>query len=242
MEKFVTYIRVSTQRQGVSGLGLAAQRKSCLDYVKSQKGEILQEFKDVASGKRNNREGLLSAIDFCKENGCTLVIAKLDRLSRDIEFTFKVINSGINIYFCDMPNVNTLILGVMASVAQYERELDSKRTKEALAAKKARNQEIGGTNNLWGKNTGSNREQVLNKVRDASANSKREKAKNNVNNVQFWTFINKWINVNGEPKTFQEWAEIAKELNDYDFRTATGLKYDASRAAAMYRKMKSIYK
>jgi len=84
------------------------------------------------SGTKRNRPELIKAIDYSKENGCTLVIAKLDRLARDCEFVFKIVNTGISIYFCDLPVVNTMILGVLASMAQYERELCSKRTKDAL--------------------------------------------------------------------------------------------------------------
>lgn len=143
MEKFVTYIRVSTQKQGMSGLGLEAQRKMCADFIKSKGGETVKEFKDVESGTHRNRKGLWNAIDYCKRERCGLVIAKLDRLARDVEFTFKVINTGIEIYFTDMPVVNTMILGVFASVAQYERELISSRTRQALKAKKERGEKIG---------------------------------------------------------------------------------------------------
>ncbi len=92
----------------------------------------------MASGKDCSRVELWKAIEYCKANSCTLVVAKLDRLSRNAEFVFHVVNTGIEIYFCDLPVVNTMILGIFASVAQYERELISKRTRDALAANKAR--------------------------------------------------------------------------------------------------------
>lgn len=137
--KFVTYVRVSTKRQERSGLGLEAQRKMCNDYIERQGGVILKEFQDALSGKDVNRPGLWAAIEFCKTHGtpmnpCVLVIAKLDRLARNVEFTFRIINSGIQIYVCDLPILNTLVLGVFASVAQYERELITQRTKGALDA------------------------------------------------------------------------------------------------------------
>ena len=128
---FAIYIRVSTQKQGMSGLGLDAQEKICEDYIRSKSGECVALFKDVESGTHRDRSGLNSAIDFCKQTGSELVIAKLDRLARDVEFVFKVVNTGIEIHFCDMPVVNTMILGVFASVAQYERELNSARTKQS---------------------------------------------------------------------------------------------------------------
>jgi DNA invertase Pin-like site-specific DNA recombinase len=133
-QKFVIYLRVSTKRQGSSGLGLDAQRKMCTDLIERENGSLVKEFQDVESGKSRTRPGLWNAIDFCKAHGCTLVIAKLDRLARDVEFTFKVIGTGIQIRFVDMPVMNTMILGVFASVAQYERELITQRTKGALDA------------------------------------------------------------------------------------------------------------
>jgi DNA invertase Pin-like site-specific DNA recombinase len=142
-KKYAVYIRVSTHRQGLSGLGLEAQREICSNYISQQGGVIAREFYDIESGTHRDRKGLWAAIDFCKKNNCTLVIAKLDRLSRDVEFTFKIINTKIDIYFCDMPMVNTMILGVFASVAQYERELVSSRTKAALQAKKAQGGLLG---------------------------------------------------------------------------------------------------
>lgn len=149
MKKYAIYIRVSTQKQGLSGLGLEAQKKICQDFIKSRDGEMAAEFKDVESGTHRDRKGLLDAIEYCKNNSCALVIAKLDRLARDVEFCFKVVNTGIEINFCDMPQINTLLLGVFASVAQYERELTSDRTKKALAAKKQRGEVTGGASEKW---------------------------------------------------------------------------------------------
>ena len=146
MKRFVTYLRVSTQKQGNSGLGIDAQRKMCTDFIEREGGDFVCEFKDVESGTHRDRKGLWQAIEYCKANGCSLVIAKLDRLARDVEFTFRVINTGIDIHFTDMPVVNSMILGVFASVAQYEREMCSKRTKDALQAKKAKGAKLGGSN------------------------------------------------------------------------------------------------
>lgn len=149
MKKYATYIRVSTLRQGASGLGLEAQQKICQDFINMNEGEKVAEFKDVESGTHRDRKGLLDAIEYCRHNDCALVIAKLDRLARDVEFCFRVVNTGIEIHFCDMPQINTLLLGVFASVAQYERELTSDRTKKALAAKKERGEVTGGASQKW---------------------------------------------------------------------------------------------
>lgn len=149
MKKFVVYIRVSTKKQGASGLGLEAQQKICGEFIKNHDGEKVAEYKDVESGTRRDRKGLADAVAYCKKNNCALVIAKLDRLARDVEFCFKIVNTGIEIHFCDMPQVNTLLLGVFASVAQYERELTSDRTRKALAAKKERGEVTGGASEKW---------------------------------------------------------------------------------------------
>lgn len=149
MKQYATYLRVSTQKQGASGLGLDAQRKMCNDYIESKGGGFIEEFKDVESGTHRDRKGLWDAIEYCRKNHCPLIVAKLDRLARDVEFCFKVINTGIEIHFVDMPQINTLLLGVFASVAQYERELTSDRTKKALAAKKQRGEKTGGASDKW---------------------------------------------------------------------------------------------
>lgn len=128
----VIYTRVSTSKQGSSGLGMEAQKETCSRAIASNGSTAVEAFSDVESGRSRTRTGLWAAIDYCMNHDCTLVIAKLDRLARDVEFTFKIVNTGVDIYFCDMPAVNTMILGVFASVAQYERELLSSRTKAAM--------------------------------------------------------------------------------------------------------------
>ena len=100
MSKYVIYKRVSTKRQGQSGLGLEAQQEICLKYISEAGGVLVAAYQDIESGTHRKRPGLLKAIERCKQENATLVIAKLDRLARDIEFTFKVINSGIQIHFC----------------------------------------------------------------------------------------------------------------------------------------------
>lgn len=152
MTRYCTYLRVSTLKQGANGLGISAQRSMCENFIKQKNGEHVNEFMDVESGTHRDRKGLWQAIDFCQKNGCALVIAKLDRLARDIEFTFRVINTGIDIFFTDMPVVNSFILGVFASVAQYEREMTSTRTKQALAVKKAQGAKLGAANETYQRN------------------------------------------------------------------------------------------
>lgn len=149
MKQYATYLRVSTQKQGQTQLGLTSQRSMCEGFIKEHNGELGKEFLDVESGTHRDRKGLWGAINYCQKNNCPLVIATLSRLARDVEFCFKVINTGIEIHFVDMPQINTLLLGVFASVAQYERELTSDRTKKALAVKKAQGCKMGASNELY---------------------------------------------------------------------------------------------
>ena len=240
--KACIYIRVSTQRQNVSGLGLEAQREICMNYINKSGKEYVTEFKDVESGKSRTREGLLRAVDYCKENGCELVFAKLDRLARDVEFTFRVINSGVQVHFCDMPTLNTLILGVMASVAQYERELISQRTKAALKAKKERDGQTGGTSELWGsKNGNKNRKESNERASEISAKNRKERAQNNPNNKAFFEFIKDWQAIHGKITANTDFQPIADELNRRCKKTSTGLDFDKKRARAMYVSLKNIY-
>lgn len=230
--KAVIYIRVSTQRQGVSGLGLEAQKDTCMSYINSVGAELVETFKDVESGKSRNREGLLQAIEYCKKNQCELVFAKLDRLARDVEFTFRVINTGVQVHFCDMPQVNTLILGVMASVAQYERELISQRTKAALNAKKERGELTGGA---------CRKSYNINKCVEASKLSRREKARQNPPNVAFWEFINDYQAIHGVLTSNSDFQPVSDELNKRNKTTSSGLPFTKGRARAMYYSLKKIY-
>lgn len=161
MKQFASYLRVSTQKQGAQGLGISAQREMCERFIKQNDGEHIKEFMDVESGTHRDRKGLWDAIEYCKKNDCGLVIAKLDRLARDVEFTFKVINTGIDIHFTDMPVVNSMILGVFASVAQYEREMCSRRTKDALAAKKSQGAQLGAASEIYKANRAAKGEEAL---------------------------------------------------------------------------------
>lgn len=144
--KFVAYYRVSTAKQGQSGLGLEAQRASVAGYIKD--GKLLAEHVEVESGKRDDRPELARAIESARREGATLIIAKLDRLSRSVAFIFKLRDAGVRFLCVDMPEANTLTIGLLAALAQHERELISERTKAALKAKKARGCVLGTPRNL----------------------------------------------------------------------------------------------
>jgi DNA invertase Pin-like site-specific DNA recombinase len=142
--KFVAYLRVSTARQGRSGLGLEAQREAVRAFAESRAGKIIApEFVETESGKRNDRPQLQAALGRCRATGATLVVAKLDRLSRNAVFLLTLRDSGVPFVAADMPEANTLTIGILAVVAQAEREAISGRTQAALAAAKARGVKLG---------------------------------------------------------------------------------------------------
>jgi len=144
---YVPYYRVSTARQGQSGLGLEAQQAAVRAFV-ADPAQLLGDFVEVESGKKNQRPQLLAAIAAARAAGATLLIAKLDRLSRNAGFIFALRDSGVNFVCCDMPDANTLTVGLFAVIAQHEREMISKRTIDALTAKKARGAVLGTPANM----------------------------------------------------------------------------------------------
>ena len=143
--KFVAYLRVSTARQGRSGLGLEAQREAVKLFVASRSGRIIApEFVEVETGKRNDRPELEKALKRCRVTGATLVIAKLDRLSRNAAFVMKLQEDGVRFVAADMPEANETTVGIMAVIAKGEAKAISDRTKAALVAAKARGTALGG--------------------------------------------------------------------------------------------------
>jgi len=145
--KFVSYYRVSTDKQGRSGLGLEAQKAAVADRLNGGRWQIVGEFVEVESGKRAKRPQLEAAITACKKHKAKLVVAKLDRLSRDVGFIHKLIGSGVEVLFADLPELNgamgKFVLILMANVAELEAGLISERTKAALKAAKARGVKLG---------------------------------------------------------------------------------------------------
>lgn len=144
--RLVAYERVSTARQGQSGLGLEAQRRQIAEFAASRGAEVLARFTEVESGRKADRPELAKALHHAKVTGATLVIAKLDRLSRNAAFLLALRDSGVRFVAVDMPEANDLTVGIMALVAQAEREAISRRTKEALAVAKARGVKLGNPN------------------------------------------------------------------------------------------------
>lgn len=136
--RFVAYYRVSTAKQGASGLGLDAQRRAVRDFLNGGSWELVGEFEEVESGKRADRPALAKAMELCELTGARLLIAKLDRLSRNLHFLTGLKERGVDFVACDMPTANRVTVHIMASLAQEEREVISARTKAALSEVKAK--------------------------------------------------------------------------------------------------------
>lgn len=142
--RYVAYYRVSTVKQGQSGLGEEAQEAAVQEYVRRQRGDLFAEFREVESGKRNDRPELAKALKHCKRTNSTLIIAKLDRLARNVHFISGLMESKVDFVAVDFPEANRLTVHILAAVAEHEREMISTRTKVALAAAKARGTKLGG--------------------------------------------------------------------------------------------------
>jgi DNA invertase Pin-like site-specific DNA recombinase len=141
---FVSYLRVSTKEQGASGLGIEAQRKAVLDWLDGGRWTLVAEFVEIESGAKGDRPQLAKAFGMCRARKATLVISKLDRLSRDAHFLLGLEKAGVDFVAVDMPHANRLTVGIMALVADEERRMISARTKAALEAAKARGTKLGG--------------------------------------------------------------------------------------------------
>ena len=204
--KYVAYYRVSTLRQGASGLGLGAQRTGVESFTRGR-GRIVGEHTDVESGKRNDRPELMRAIARCKAEGAVLLIAKLDRLTRNVAFIFALRDSGAQFVCADMPEANTLTIGVMATMAQHEREVISDRTKKALAEKKNQGFVLGRPENLTPTAIEMGRGV---RQRNARADENNRRAAALANSMR---------------QAGQSWTAIATALNDYGFRTRRGKEF-----------------
>jgi DNA invertase Pin-like site-specific DNA recombinase len=141
MKEFIAYYRVSTQMQGINGLGMAAQKTAVERFLNGM--QPLAEFAEVETGKRNDRVELQKAITLCRKQKATLVIARLDRLTRNAAFLLSLRDSGVDFICCDMPHADKFTIGILALVAEKERDMISERTKAGLAAAKRRGIRLG---------------------------------------------------------------------------------------------------
>ena len=220
MKKYIAYYRVSTQKQGISGLGLDAQRTDVNRFI-SRGGELVAEYQDIESGKKNNRPSLINAINEAKKQGATLLIAKLDRLSRNASFILTLRDSRVDFVCCDMPDANSLTIGIMAILAQDEREKTSQRTKAALAELKRQGKKLGSPDNL---------------TEQARANSlevRQRNARENESNRQAGALI---VSFRKEGKSFYQ---ITKELNSLGFKTRMGKIFQQNQIQILYNRYRS---
>jgi len=239
VKKFVGWRRVSTTKQRGSHLGLEAQ-KSIIDFfVEREKGELIADYEECHSG--TDLAGcteLKKAKEHCKRTGATLIIAKTDRCRDTVEALQLYEEMNGKIYFCDLPHTDKFTLTLFFSLAEREAMIVSLRTKQALKAKKDRNEQTGGTNELWGKNTGANREEVLEEVRRKSAEVRRQRMINEPSNKFIWTYTQSQIKNGRRFFTDEEFEQLACELNALERKTPTGMEYNKNRAKAQYYKIK----
>ena len=139
--QYVAYLRVSTQKQGFSGLGLEAQREIIQKYLRDK--TPVAEYVEIESGRKKDRPKLKEALSLCRKTEATLIVAKLDRLARNVSFLSNLLENDVEIVFCDFPQANKMMLHILSAISQYEAELIAARTKAALQAKKAMGFRLG---------------------------------------------------------------------------------------------------
>lgn len=218
-KNYVAYLRQSTVKQEISGLGVEAQKEIIQNYLKDRK--TIAEYIETESGRKSNRPKLTEALELCRKTGSTLIVAKLDRLSRNVAFTSKLLESDVEIVFCDFPAANKLVLHIISSIAEYEASLISQRTRQSLQAKKARGYKLGKSENL------------LEKLDQAIENSNRtnhRKALDNPNNKRAIALLKNLVK--------EEWSlsEMARILNREGFVTSKGCQFRASQVSILLKR------
>lgn len=208
MGNYIAYLRQSTIKQERSGLGIEAQRDIINSFIKE--GVILAEYVETESGRKSDRPKLQEALALCRKTNSILIVAKLDRLSRNVAFTSKLLESDVEIIFCDFPQANRLILHIISSIAEYEANLISQRTRQSLKAKKERGVKLGKSENLMNKH---------NEAVARSNQTNRIKAKNNANNMRAVALLRSMIK---EGLTI---SQMTKQLNEQGFVSSKGCKF-----------------
>lgn len=220
MKKFVAYFRVSRKEQGISGLGLSAQKSSVEKYVTSQDGIILKDFTEVETGtNKRERVEIHKAIQLAKNEGAILIIAKLDRLARNVSFVSSLMDAGIEFLAVDMPSANNFTIHIFSALAEQEAKLISSRTKLALAELKKKGVKLGNPQNL----TSEARAKGVNKIK--------ENAMNNDRNRQAQSII---LNCKEKEMSYRQ---IADYLNQLNFKTRHGNKFYAPTVLQLYNRM-----
>ncbi|WP_276132320.1 recombinase family protein [Polluticoccus soli] len=214
--KYIAYYRVSTKKQGISGLGLEAQKTAVAQFLKDGNCLVTDEFTDIESGKNNQRPELIKAIKKAKETKATLLIAKLDRLSRNAAFIFTLRDSKIDFVCADMPNANAVTIGIMAVLAQDERERISHRTKAALSELKKQGKQLGSPTNL-----------SIDAIRKGME-IRRANAIEDDSNKKSTALI---VSLRSQGKSFYQ---ITKELNQAGFRTRRGKEFTQTQTQRLF--------
>ena len=209
MENYIAYVRTSTGRQV---LGLEEQQIRINQFIKSAGDNLIEIVIEQESGKNNYRVKLDYATNLCIKHGYTLLFTKLDRLSREVEFLFTLRNKGVKLCCIELPELNTLTLGIFGSVAQWERELISSRTKNGLAALKARGVKLGSPKNL------------TEAAREKGIQSIIKKRVENENWKMAKMFIEHFQMKNG----FINYTKVSKELNINGYKTRNGKLFNPS--------------
>ncbi len=217
MKKYVSYYRVSTQQQGNSGLGLEAQKRIVKNFLSSD-DILVEEYEEIESGKKNDRPQLLKAIKRCQDDSAILLIAKLDRLSRNASFIFTLKDAKIDFVCVDMPEANSVTIGIMAVLAQDERERTSQRTKAALAELKRRGVKLGSPQNLT--------KEARTKAKQATI----LKALSNVNNRKATALI---VSLR---KDHLSYRKIAQQLHESGFKTSENKDFSGSQVMILYKR------
>ena len=213
---YVAYLRVSTQRQGSSGLGLQAQQEIIRKYLNGN--SPIAEFIEVESGRKSDRPKLHEALELCKKKRATLIVAKMDRLSRNVSFTSQLLDSGIEIVFCDFPKANRLVLTIISAISEYEAGLIRQRTKAALQVKKEQGCQLGKPENLM---------RNLDRAIANSRKTNREKALNNANNKRAVAILRGLVT-----KT-SNLSEMARVLNAEGFQASKGGRFSAKQVSIL---------
>ena len=216
---YVSYLRQSTKKQSLSNLGIEAQR----EIIQKHLGQIqpIAEFVETESGKKTDRPKLAEALELCRKTKSTLIVAKLDRLSRNVAFTSKLFESDVEIKFCDFPEANRLVLHIIASIAEYEAGLISTRTKQALKAKKARGVRLGKPENLVNN---------LGKAISNSNHTNRQKALDNDNNRRAIAMLKVMATQD------LSLSEMARRLNEEGFVTSRGKQFTAWQVSVLLKR------
>lgn len=228
MKKFISWRRVSTKRQGSSGLGLSAQLNIIEYFVKAEKGELIADFEEVYTGTElSGCAELRKAIQLCKEMDATLIIAKSDRFRSTMEALQILEEVGENrIMFCDLPHTDKFTLTLFFAIAEREALLISLRTKAALKAKKERGEKTGGACRKTMPD--------MKKIQEFAAKSKKEKAESNPHNKAFTEFIEFWEAKYGTINKETNFELIANELNRRGKVTSSGMSFNKANARQMY--------